>query len=456
MFVHSVFYFLFRQFARWRQPRLAAWLLFLISRRPRGRAHRPARPAHRALVMARAGFFEDIEESFRDARDFDIVVWPSFALKAFAAPILSPALDHNYYLTADAKIEATKRAYRDFLAQTWAHFARLMPVDVVLTGNFSYCAEREFAAMLEEAGTPFVAIHKENVRPPRRVEYWRHLYKERRGPFTGRKVLVYNDIERRLQIESGVAPPDRIVITGMPRLDRIHRWRREHAGPSGARTKPQVLFFAFARQEKLTAIQRKPSAGVAGNMEAMDGDWGKLGWTELGEGAHRAMVELARRRPDITVVVKTKGQRRKKDDILLMLQSAADTLPPNLKLVTGGDPFALMTESRVVVGFNTTGLLEAIAAGKPVVVPWFGEAQESTMRDHIIDLNGAVAYAPSQDELIGMVSDHIDNPRDIPDRLDESVSHVLEYWVGNPDSAAGARVHQAIKDVIAPKLTRVG
>jgi hypothetical protein len=455
MFVHSILYFLFRQAARWRQPRLAALLLRIATRRLHAPQHAKSKPSHRALVMARTGFFEDIEESFRDAPDFEIVVWPSFALKAFAAPILSPLLDHNYYLTEDAEIEATKRAYRDFLAQTWTQFSRLMPIDVVLTGNFSYCAEREFASMLEQAGTPFVAIHKENVRPPRRVEYWRQLYKERRGPFTGRKVLVYNDIERRLQIESGVAPPEQIVITGMPRLDRIHRWRREHAGPSGDRTRPQVLFFAFARQEKLTAIQRKPSAGVAGNMEAMDGDWGKLGWMELGEGSHRAMVSLARQRPDITVVVKTKGQRRKKDDILLMLQSAAKTLPPNLKLVTGGDPFSLMTESRVVVGFNTTGLLEAIAAGKPAVVPWFGEAQDSTMRDNIIDLGDAAAYAHSEDELIRMVSDFVDNPRDVPEQLDDSVSSVLEYWVGNPDSAAGTRVHQAIMDVLTPKLARV-
>ena len=455
MFVHSVLYFLFREFARWRQPWLAAALLYLVTRRLHARARSHGKPSHRALVMARTGFFEDIEESFRDARDFEIVVWPSFALKALAAPILSPQLDHNFYLTTDAEIQATKRAYRDFLALTWSHFSKLMPIDVVLTGNFSYCAEREFASMLEQVGTPFVAIHKENVRPPRRVEYWRHLYKERRGPFTGRKVLVYNEIERRLQIESGVAAPERIVITGMPRLDRIHRWRREHAGPSGDRTRPQVLFFAFARQEKFTAIQRKPSAGVAGNMEAMDGDWGKLGRIELGEGSHRAMVNLARQRPDITVVVKTKGQRRKKDDILLMLQSAADTLPSNLKLVTGGDPFALMIESRVVVGFNTTGLLEAIAAGKPAVVPWFGEAQDDTMRDNIIDLGDAATYAKSEDELIRMVSDFIDNPRDVPECLDDSVSRVLEYWVGNPDSAAGARVHQAILDVLTPKPARV-
>ncbi len=449
MLVSSVLYFLLRRSARWRQPRVAAWLLFLISRTLiKSDASREG-TSLRALVLTRMGFSGDIEETFRGVRDFDVVIWPSFALKAFAAAILSPSLDHNFYLTTDPKFEATKHAYRDFLSQVWGHFSKLMPVDVVLTGNFSYCAEREFAAVVEAAGTPFIALHKENVRPPNRIAYWHFLYKERRGPFAGRKVLVYNDVERELEIASSVAAPEQIVVTGMPRLDRIHRWRRQHARAPHDQTPPQVLFFAFARHEKLTAIQRKPWAGVAGNMEPMEGEWGKLAWKELGEGSHWAMVELARRRPDIRVIVKTKGQSRKKDDIFLMLQSAAESLPPNLKVVSGGDPFELMTASRVVVGFNTTGLLEAIAAGKPVVVPWFGEAQDSSMRGHIIDLNEAVNYARSPEDLIQLVADYVDHPRDVPDELNATASGVLQYWVGNQDSGAGARVYRAIKDAVA-------
>lgn len=432
-----------------RRPGLAAWLLFLTSRTfIHHHSSLTGRP-NRALALVRAGFVEDVEESFRGARDFDVIIWPSFALKSFAAAILSPSLDHNNYLTSDPNAEATKRVYRDFLAQVWSYYSALMPVDVVLTGNFGYCAEREFGAVLEEVGIPFVALHKENVRPPKRVAYWHYIYNKRRGPFAGRKVLVYNDIERELEIASQIAPPENIVITGMPRLDRIHRWRRAIAVKGNNLTLPQVLFLAFARHEKLTGIQRKRTAGIAGDMEAIEGEeWGKLSWKELGENSHSAVVELARRRPDISVIVKTKGQRRKKDDIRQMLELAADRLPPNLKVVAGGDPFELMTRSRVVIGFNTTGLLEAIAAGKPVIVPWYGEAQNGVMRDHIIDLAEAVHYARSPAELIELACAFVDNPIEVPEELDEASSLMLKYWVGNNDSAAGARVYQAIKDTI--------
>jgi len=286
---------IFRLIARFRMARLGAWLLALTSRPVKlKRSGRAGQKRHRALVMQRTGFLQDVEESFREGDDFEVIYWSSFALKAFAMEILHPSLDHNNYISSDPKITATKLEYRRFLADVWRQFNAIKPIDVVLTGNFAYFTEREFAIALEEAGTPFIALHKENVRPPRRVnEYWYTLYKDRRGPFEGRRILVYNEIERELEIATGIIPPKDVIVTGMPRLDKLHRWRTDHAGPvSGG--KPQILLFAFARSDKLTAIQRKASAGVAGNMEAMGGGWGDLSWGQYCVDTHKAIIELAR------------------------------------------------------------------------------------------------------------------------------------------------------------------
>lgn len=78
------------------------------------------------------------------------------------------------------------------------------------------------------------------------------------------------------------------------------------------------------------------------------------------------------------------------------------------------------------------------------------------MRDYIIDLSEAVNYARSREELIQLAADCVDHPRDVPDELNATASRVLEYWVGNQDSSAGARVYQAIKDVVASNPAHVG
>ncbi len=449
MNIRAPVFFAFRSLAHLRLAGLAAQLLIYASRKmqsPEVDTHR-ASPRHRAVILTRGGFLDDVKESFLDADDFEVIRWPSFALKAFATAMLSPELDHNFYLSDDPKIEATKTAYRQFLAKVWQKYNATMPVDVVLTGNFAYFPEREFATVLEEAGTPFIALHKENVRPPRRVEeYWFTLYKERRGKFTGRRICVYNEIERDLEISSGVMKPDGIVVTGMPRLDRLHRWRQENAGKAIGRARPMVLFFAFSRQDKLTAIHRKATAGLPGNMEPMEGEWGKLSWGRFCEGSHKAMIDLARSRPDIDVVFKLKGQTRAKTDITEMMDGFQKPLPANLSVISTGDPLELIAQCRVAAGFNTTALLEGLAAGKPVIVPRFEEALDPEMQDLIIDLGGAVEYASSPAEFVEMVLGYIDEPNEIASELSAESRRILRYWVGNDDGHAGGRVLEVVRE----------
>src|SRR3990170_8467208 len=97
MLVHKIIFQLFRTLARWRRPGLAACLLLFTTR------HWPVTQAkgkwrYRALVLSRTGFQEDVEQSFRGADDFEVIAWPSFALKAFASELLAPLLDHNNYI----------------------------------------------------------------------------------------------------------------------------------------------------------------------------------------------------------------------------------------------------------------------------------------------------------------------------------------------------------------------
>ena len=159
----------------------------------------------------------------------------------------------------------------------------------------------------------------------------------------------------------------------------------------------------------------------------------------------RAIVEIARLHPDFRVIFKTKKRRLKETQNLSMLDADGEPLPPNLSVVAGGDPFKLLTESHVVAGFNTTALLEAIAAGKPVIVPRFGEACDDAMRDHIIDLGAAVDYADSPEQLIEMLSHYAEQREEIPSELTSSAAQALNYWVGNDDGQAGRRVLEAVR-----------
>jgi hypothetical protein len=298
--------------ARLHRPRAVARLLAmsltpLPGQRTRGRT---GRPQYRVLVLNlnKPGFLEDIEESLLSDSAFEVLSWPIYALKACAAALLSPQLDNHRYASDDPTVEASKHDYRRFLFDMWRHFLTIQPIDAVVSANFGYFAQREFGAALKEAGTPLIVLHKENVKSPGRVKYWDAIYRTR-GAFEGSKILVYNATERDLQAETGVASPEQIVVTGMPRLDRIHRWRRAQTNRDNGKDAPQVLFFSFWRKEKVTGT----------------GAWEDLSWTGLCEGTHKAVVELARRNPHARSVIKTKALSPRIDDIWDVLrQSGAD------------------------------------------------------------------------------------------------------------------------------------
>jgi hypothetical protein len=447
-------------FSRLRMPWLVSRALLALTQKlslPTA-GSRSNRPRRRLLILSidKAGVREDIGETFANAQDYELVVWPSYALRAISGVLLAPGLSHDRYLTDDAAVEASKVRYRQFLREVWRRLTRSYPIDAVIGVNFGYYVQREFAAALEESGTPFIVLQKENLNgmTSRRADFWRVVYEKGRGKFTGRKILVYNDIERDLQISSGIIDPANVIVTGMPRLDRIHIWRRKHAGSQVKR--PQVLFFGFSRKDKVPGrnmkkLKAKGLLATAADLEQAGDQWSDLSWDQLCAGTCRGIAAFARSRPDVRVIVKTKGQTTQAEETTQLLESDGE-LPTNIKIVKGGDPFELVTQSSVVIGFNTTGLIEAVAAGKPVIVPWFGEVHNETMRDIILDLADAVHYAHSPEELAEKISALLATGATVPSELPESAAKMLRRLVGNDDGAASSRVLHALHSEIAAQL----
>ncbi len=365
-----------------------------------------------------------------------------------AVSILHYSLDDNNYVSSNPEVNKTKREYSDYLGAIFDRLGKWLRLDAVIVGNFAYYAERELGTALEKRGIPFIAMHKENLKTPGRLAFFHRVYKERRGPFCGRKIFVYNDIERQLQISAGVITEDRVVITGMPRMDRAHRFRVSGGYRPDPVSAQQVLFFSFGKRIGLPLLSRKERTGHLSGYESVGGGIDDLNWNRLFLSCHEAVIRLARENPQIRVVVKAKGSVRESSALAEALFSQS-TIPSNLKIEVGGDPHNLIAQSNVVCGFNTTALLESIAMGKPVVVPLFEEAIDKRMSPYVIDLEDAVIYARSVDELINILKENaVKTPTKILD-LDSNKKNILEKWVGNADGKSGERVHKELLSTIA-------
>lgn len=400
---------------------------------------------NRILVLPRKGLNDDLMSSLLEMESIEVVTLPRRVVKAMAAAFLPGEVDDNNYISASPAAQAAMANYRIFLTRFWQAFDPSGRIDAVVSGNFGYYAERELAGTLEALGVPFIALHKENSWSLGSQAFWRQVYQERRGRFSGRRILVYSAIERDLQVDAGVVDLDRIEVVGMPRLDVVHRWREDNIGRIPTST---VLFASFPSDVSMPVLKAPADNNGRRRGEpilALAGITQHRGVTELCTRAHRAILDLAVHSPEINIIVKSKGRARDRESIprLFGVEKEAD-LPPNMQVMHGGSPLPFLAQAAVVGGLHSTLLLEALAAGRPVVIPWFAEVLDPVIRDYVFDLRPTVIHTSSPEEFAEVLRDLALAPRAVPERLSPEVLKILREWLGNDDGKAGERTAAAI------------
>jgi hypothetical protein len=397
-----------------------------------------ANGTYRLLVIEKAIFNIDILEVLKDTDEVQAFGVKRAIIKALALGILPRSVcGDDTYISHDPAVAAAKIRYLKLWRKLWYHLHMFGRYDGVITGNWCYWAEREMATALEEAGAPFIVLHKEGIKPPERSKMLCELFRKTRGGFTGRRVLVYHEKERDHQLAADISRLDQIRIVGMPRLDRIHAWRREAASGSVAHRakRPIVLFLAFLPNNFLPSY-----SGIESD----------LAWSELCTGFYQAAVIFARRNPGVEVIIRPRGYEISETAALI----PGGGLPANLRLDPIGDVVDVIKDAWAICGHNTTVLFEALAAGKPVIMPSFGEALNMRYHGYIVDMAGAVELAETSDELVVRLERICAAPPPISEKLSAAAEKALWVWTGNGDGKSAARAYSAIIDEL--KIAKLG
>ena len=112
---------------------------------------------------------------------------------------------------------------------------------------------------------------------------------------------------------------------------------------------------------------------------------GSLGFVDLFRETHIAFAELARANPGFRFIVKTKYGQSDQNAILRVLTSAGidPGAIPNYRITVTDDAHDLIRQAAVVISFQSTTMLEAALAARPVVVPLFAEAAREDHRPYL-------------------------------------------------------------------------
>lgn len=223
------------------------------------------------------------------------------------------------------------------------------PFDVLLLPSDSFYYVRALPDVCHELGIPvFVAQKETTITDHSMAEHAPQVHAF--APFISDRMTVCSERHKQFWVEAGTEPTS-IEVTGQPRFDVYAQPRSQPA--RGRRT---VLFLSY-----------EPDAYL---LETADR---KIGWLDLRDETERVLYSSKDHAFD--VVVKLHPLQNRAAEAAAFEMKAGGN--PRIRLAPeDADTRELILEADAVVGFQTTALYEAMAAGKPIAYTAWGASYE--------------------------------------------------------------------------------
>lgn len=416
-------------------PRFSALILVLLTKRLNGKKK------YRVLCMGRSQFKDDIHALITFGNNIQYIYFHKILLGKIVRSLIPFSLDKSLLSLPYAEVSQASfddgctyhidPKYKRGKEKTYKYMSKMFPIlqrflkfDAVMSGNYVYVDQQEFFKICEERGIPGIILNKEglgaySLGPG---EYWPGIKGCR---FVGTKMLYINKLYKEQEVRTlmGLAEKNAIVV-GAPRFDYYFHCKK--------RNLKQVVLFLFEVSEylSLTHMTNEMLKKI----------------TSLSEDFHKHVIEFALNHQDYKVVIKMKSG----DMYIKYIQDIYDRYfkkiqIDNLKITNTKKVKNLILDSRVVLGFNSTALIEALVADKLVITPYLSaELPDQMSFDLFEDYEDLVNYANDYDKIEDIILNYKDYK--LPD-TDRKIKF-MEPLIFKADGMASLRAERAIVDTI--------
>jgi len=325
---------------------------------------------------------------------------------------------------ADSPFARHQEIFHAFLRGFLASLYKVVQVDCVISSDVRNDFDFDWGVVSKYLGVPYIVFHRENlVASLTSYNRARETMKSLKR-FRGNYIIVHNDIEKRMFLESGYVDESQISALGCLRMDNFIKRIKNGNFPKTKRKR--FLYFPF-----------EISAG------GIDAYHKVLG----------VVLQFAIQHPEIDVIVKPKADfylKWEKNTMEKFFENA-EIYPDkiqNLQILPYADAQDLILESDVICVINSTVLLEAGIAGKQVIIPYLKESQESDdikLKDYF----NLFEVALDEIELKSKILENLNNLKQTSEEIMEGRRKVFEKFVSSMDADATGKYLSIIKEIVS-------
>ncbi len=262
------------------------------------------------------------------------------------------------------ELAAGRERYAEWLSREVGRLFLEDSFDLFVLPSDTFFFVRALPAALRELGIRVVVVQKETTISKDGMES-DTMIQGAYAPFQSDLMTVCSERHKEFWVRSG-ADPEQILVTGQPRFDLYN-----DGPPSAPKSTTGVLFLSYL-----------PDAYIPVEDQPM------FDWLSLRSDTESVLLDFARSSLS-RLVVKCHPQQDSKNEAQRLRRIAGSSWGKTVAVAEpDADTRQLILEADVVVGFQSTAIFEAVAAGKRVIYAAWGDTYQR-FKDVLIDFEGA-------------------------------------------------------------------
>ena len=373
------------------------------------------------LIFSKSGGNEDLRESFQNNNNNNIIFFwipRSFLKKIFAYHFKNKIYKDYFTKITNSNEMNKKRLYVKFLTSTFNSLNKFLRLDGFISFNIFYYAEKYFDEVCRNLNKKFIILHKESTFTPIEEKGAINIYKNHNERTLSHKISVYSEIQKKILIKSKIANNNQVVVNGCPRSDYAFRLRK-------IKPKKDIIVYYM--------IESKRGSDLVSHKSRID-------WTKLYNQTLKYLIEYAKQNSNIKVILKGKTGVHKSDHF------SSNFLPKNCTFISGGTGEKLLKDAKVIIAFNSTAVLEAIASNRNLIIPNFNNEKEKK-KNFLYKIIIKRCFTNSRIQFNNKINFYLKQNYQNK-RLSPIEKRVLNYYLGNIDGQSGNKIRNFLYKII--------
>ena len=240
-------------------------------------------------------------------------------------------------------------------------------IEYIIVFAIHYKSEVFWDEVSKNLNIKYLIYHRESqYASPKEIMFTKKML-SKVSPFKGYKIFVYNQIAKKVFIDSGYVKNDKIIVNGPIRTDKLYSSKIK------IKKKNIVLFYIFGTGMGL--------GYMTGQSDITHSKFKNFGWNNLLENTYKILFKLAKEFKNHKFICKGKYAGMIMSRHIAMKKKFGNI--PNVIFKSKEKDYEFLKNSKAVISFGSTTMFEAMILKKKLFIPFFNEPLDKKYKNNV-------------------------------------------------------------------------